>query len=101
MNVLLSSSDILTLVEELVRHEPCYLLLDVPGLGDGPEITGSHEEAPDQGLVLPVRPVQPRLHQVEGVAPPLEVDGEVSGQDGLLYHKNYRLELVLRVEVRG
>ena len=54
--------------------------------------------ASDERAMLPVGPVQPAcLHQLECVSSPLEVDGEVSGQDGLLYHKNNRLELLLNV----
>ena len=41
-------SVVCTLIEELVRHEPGNLLLDVPWLGDGPEVAGSHQVAPDQ-----------------------------------------------------
>ena len=74
------------MIEELIRDKTGNLLLYLPGLGDGSQVTSSHQQTSDQLPLLHAGPVDTATGQhVECVHSVLEVDGQVSGQDGLLY----------------
>ena len=70
----------------------------LPWLGDGGEIAAGHHHAAEERAVVVVGPVERVVvDDGEGLAAAPEVDGQVSGEDGVLQHEYHTFELILQI----
>ena len=76
-----------------------YLILDVPGSGDGAEVAGRHQHGAEKPEVVRLRDVESvLLHQREEVVSLLEVECQVCRYD-CVFHIGYHCVVVLSRQV--